>query len=135
MKQPEKKLNAIQLARIERLSKIQRLAMRVQGVSYDEIGCCLKTVYEDIKKMISDGVLHRRTPTGGINGKGARFFANLSDADAFFGSVRKLKGTPAAARVTGPAHLDGEPDFSKAKYTIATPPVRMLRTNTHSNWG
>jgi len=135
MTQPEKKLNAIQLARIERLSKIQRLAMRSQGFSYDEIGCSVKTVYEDVLKMVADGILHRRTPTGGTRCKGARFFANIADADAFFGSVRKSRGTAAAARVTGPAHLDVEPDLSKAKYTIAPTPVRMLRTNTHSNWG
>ena len=135
MTQTGKKLNAIQFARIERLQNIRSLASRPQGVSYAEIGCSPKTAIEDMKKMIAEGTLFRRTPTGGLKCKGARFFTSLADADAYFGPPRKPKFPPPALKVIGPAHLDIQPDLSKAKYTIAPPPERTLRTNTHSSWG
>lgn len=134
MAQAGKKPNAVQLARIERLQHIRGLASRPQGVSYAEIGCSPKTAIEDMQKMMAEGTLFRRTPTGGLKCKGARFFTSLADADAYFGPPRKPKFLN-SSRVIGPAHLDIEPDLSKAKYTIAPPPARTLRTNTHSSLG
>ena len=133
MKKPPKKLTATQMARVQRLCAIRGLASRPDGVTYKELKHSEKTLIKDFKELMADGVLFRRTASGGLKSKGARFFTNIADADAFFKKTRPT--TRAAARVTGPAHLDIEPDLSKAKYTIAAPPVRTLRTNTHSHWG
>lgn len=129
-----KKLNQMQAARIQRNCVIRGLASRPQGVSYKEIGYPVKSITEDVLKMVADGILHRRTPTGGARCKGARFFTDPAMADAYFCPVRSQvqPRSVVIGRSRGPAHLPGEPDFSNAKVTIARTPSASLRTNTHT---
>lgn len=125
-----KKLTQLQAARVHRQCVIRGLASRPHGVSYKELGYSISTITADVQQMIADGILYRRTPTGTAKCKGARFFTDQAMADAFFGPVRgPLK--KASFVIRGPAHLPGEPDFSRAKVTIARTPGASLRTNTY----
>lgn len=113
---------------------IASLAARPCGVGYSEMQVSVHVANKQVEKMVADGVLFRRNPSGTKFGKGMRFFASKEAADKYFGPARPnprsdRRITKPVAR--GPAHLPGEPDFSKAKWIIAPPPIRSLRTNTH----
>jgi hypothetical protein len=129
-----KKLNQMQAARVQRNCVIRGLASRPQGVSYKEIGYPVKSITEDVLKMVADGILHRRTPTGGAKCKGARFFTDPAMDNAYFAPVRNhvQSRSVVTGGSRGPAYLPGEPDLSNAKVTLAKPPGNSLRTNTHT---
>lgn len=114
---------------------IAKMASRPQGVSYSEMQISIHRANKEVEKMVTDGILFRRNPGGTKTGKGMRFFSTKEAADKFFGvarpnprSDRRVSGTV----MRGPAHLPGEPDFSKAKWIIAPPPVWSPRTNTYA---
>lgn len=120
---------------VERRRKMLELAGRKCGFSYADLSLPYSTTQKDCIVLMAAGLLFRRSPT--CNNKGTRFFTSQEAAEAFFGPVKPMplkdRRVPKAAPSGGPARIPGEPVFTaNTVYTIAPPPVRSLRTNTHA---
>lgn len=120
--------------RKERLQNIFELSKRSCGVSKSEIDYPASLITRCFNDLLAEGKIHRMCGSGALQGKNARYFANKEDGNRFFSKTKTTSDTLKIKYFKGPAFLEGEPDFSKAKITIAKAPDMPLRTNTHSPW-
>lgn len=120
--------------RKERIEKILELASRPSGVSKEDVDISKSVIDRYFKDLMKSGQLHRMCGSGAVQGRNARYFANKEDGSKFFSKLNSVPDPLKIKYAKGPAFLDCEPDFSKAKVTICKSPEPSLRTNTHATF-